>query len=350
MSLAGRLEEVELAELLHFLALNNRTGKVMLSRRDAHGLVVVRLGRIVYAASSSIREAFGNILVCRGLVTPEALAQALDRQHVSADGKRLGALLVESGAITEAQLQEALKHQTGLVVQELCRWRSGYFKFEVTAVASAGDIGVDAEELVVTGGVSTDQVLLEAMTQLDEAEAAAEPVRPSTPLAIATAAIAPSLRGEVTLGLLRSAATVVARGLLLVLRGDEAQGASQVGLGGGDPDELARRVRLPLGEPGLVADAVNRRESWKGKVPAGGANDRLLELLGGVRPNQAVVVPMLLRAGAGLVFYGDDGGSSRPIGATEDLEWALLEAGLAMERDVLEHRLADFEQARGYRP
>jgi hypothetical protein len=62
------------------------------------------------------------------------------------------------------------------VVQELCRWRSGYFKFEVTAVASSGDIGVDAEELVVTGGVSTDQVLLEAMTQLDEA--AAEPSGP----------------------------------------------------------------------------------------------------------------------------------------------------------------------------
>jgi hypothetical protein len=348
VSLAGRLEEVELAELLHFLALNNRTGKVMLSRRDAHGIVVVRLGRIVYAASSSIREAFGNILVCRGLVTPEALAGALERQHAAADGKRLGALLVESGALSEEQLQDALKHQTGLVVQELCRWRSGYFKFEVASVASSGDIGVDAEELVVAGGVSTDQVLLEAMTQLDEQ--ASEPDRPQTALAIATAAIAPSLRGEVTLGLLRSAATVVARGLLLVLRGDEAQGASQVGLGGGDPDELARRVRLPLGEPGVVADAVNRRESWKGAVPAAAANDRLLELLGGVRPSQALVVPMLLREGAGLVFYGDDGGSSRPLGATEDLEWALLEAGLAMERDVLEHRLADFERARGYRP
>ena len=149
MSLAGRLEEIELAELLHFLSLNNRTGKVSLSRREAHGLVVVRLGRIVYAASSSIRETFGHILVCRGLVTPEVLAQALDRQHLAADGRRLGALLVESGAISEAQLQAALKQQTGLVVQELCRWRSGYFRFEVTPVASSGDIGVDAEELVV---------------------------------------------------------------------------------------------------------------------------------------------------------------------------------------------------------
>jgi Domain of unknown function (DUF4388) len=348
VSLAGRLEEIELAELLHFLSLNNRTGKVLLSRRDAHGLVVVRLGRIVYAASSSIRETFGNILVCRGLVTPEVLARALDKQHAAADGRRLGALLVEDGAISEAQLLDALKQQTGLVVQELCRWRSGYFKFEVTPVASAGDIGVDAEELVVTGGVATDQVLLEAMTQMDEA--AAEPEPPSTPMAIASAAFAPSLRGEVTLGLLRRAATIAARGVLLVLRGDEAHGASQVGLVGVDPDELARRVRVPLGEPGVVAEAVNRRESWKGAVPPGAGNDRLLELLGGVRPAEALVVPMLLREGAGLVFYGDDGGGPGPLGPIEDLEWALLEAGLAMERDLLDRRLSDFERARGYRP
>ena len=84
MSLAGRLEEVELAELLHFLSLNNRTGKISLTRHDGHGLIVMRLGRIVYAASSSVREAFGNILVCRGLVPAETLAEALERQHAAA--------------------------------------------------------------------------------------------------------------------------------------------------------------------------------------------------------------------------------------------------------------------------
>jgi hypothetical protein len=348
VSLAGRLEEIELAELLHFLSLNNRTGKVTLSRRDAHGLVVVRLGRIVYAASSSIRESFGNILVCRGLLSPDALARALEKQHLAADGRRLGELLVADGAISETQLQDALKQQAGLVVQELCRWRSGYFRFEVAPVASSGDLGVDAEELVLTDGVATDQVLLEALTRLDEAGSTAEP--PSTPRAIAGATAAPSLRGEVTLGLLRRASALVARGVLMVLRGDEAQGASQVGLGGSDPDETARRVRLPLAEPGVVADAVNRDESWTGAVPAGPANDRLLELLGGVRPRAALVVPMRLREGAGLVFYGDDGGEPRPLGEVAELEWALVEAGLAMERELLDRRLADFERARGYRP
>jgi hypothetical protein len=154
----------------------------------------------------------------------------------------------------------------------------------------------------------------------------------------------------VTLGLLRRAAPLVGRGLLLVLRGDEAHGAGQVGLGGSDPDELARGVRLPLGEPSVVADAVNRRESWKGPLPEGKGNARLLERLGGSRPGEALVVPMILREGAGLVLYGDDVGARSPLGATEELEWALLEAGLAMERDLLERRLSDFERARGFRP
>jgi hypothetical protein len=348
VSLSGRLEEIELAELLHFLALNNRTGKVTLSRREAHGVVVVRLGRIVYAASSSIRETFGNILVCRGLVSPQALAAALERQHQAADGRKLGDILVEAGAISEGQLQEALRQQTGLVVQELCRWRGGYFRFEVTPVASAGDIGVDTEELVVAAGVPTDQILLEAMTRMDEASAEAGR---STPLAIASGPLAPALRGEVTFGLLRRASALVSRGLLLLLRGDEAQGAGQIGLDEQpQADDVARSVRLPLAEPSVVSVAIERRESWRGAVPRSPANERLLALLGGREPGEALVVPMVLRDGVGLVFYGDDGGSGRPLGAVLDLEWALLEAGLAMERDLLEGRLRDFERVRGFRP
>jgi Domain of unknown function (DUF4388) len=350
VSLAGRLEEIELAELLHFLALNSRTGKVTLSRRDGHGLIVVRWGRIVYAASSSIRETFGSILVSRGLVTPETLAAALDHQHVSPEGYRIGDILVEKGCLTRVQLQDALKQQIGLVVQELCRWRSGYFRFEVTPVASGGDLGVDAEDLVVPAGVATEQILLEAMTRLDEAEP--EPASTASgPRSIVTATFSPVLRAETWLGVVRRAAPVVSRGLLLVVRGDEGRGAGQFGPGGRlEADDLARRFVLPLGEPSLVAEAVERREAWRGAVPDTPANERLLSQLGGERPREAVVVPMLVREGAGLVLYGDNAPDDRAIGPVEELEWALLEAGLAMERDLLEERLRAFERERGYRP
>jgi len=349
MSLAGRLEEVELPEILHFLSLNNRTGRLTLTRRDAQGTVVVRLGRTVYAASSSIREALGSILISRGLVSPAQLAAALETQHQSADGRKLGAILVETGTIGEEALHEALAQQIGLVVQEMCRWRSGYFKFELTAVAASGDIGVDAEELVVPGGVPTERLLLEAMA-LAEIE---EPVLASsaTAIEIASSSFSPSLGGELTMGLLQRAQSVARRGLLLVVRGDEVRAAGQIGLEHvPDPDALARSIRLPLGEPSLIAEAVERRETRRGPLDQSAANERLLALLGGPRPTEALVVPMLLREGAGLVFYGDNAPELQPLGEPAELEWALLEAGLVMERELLERRLAEFERARGYRP
>jgi len=347
MSLAGRLEEVELAELLHFLALNNRTGKINLTRHDGHGFVVVRDGRIVYAASSSIRETFGNILVCRGLVSAETVAVALEQQHAAGDDRKLGHILVAMESLTEEQLQDVVKQQTGVVVKELCRWRSGYFRFELAPVASKGEIGVDAEDLVVADGVPTDQILLEAMARLDEEEAPPE----SSARAIAEAIFSPPLRAETTVGLLRRAGAVVTRGLLLVVRGDEVQGAGQFGLeGSDDPDEAARNLRLPLDDSSIIADAVKRRETWRGPVDETTANEQFLQVLGGPRPSEAVVVPMLIREGAGLVLYGDNGTALGPVGPVEDLEWALLEAGLAMERDLLEERMRAFEQARGFRP
>lgn len=349
MSLAGRLEEVELPEILHFLSLNNRTGKLTLTRRDAVGTVVVRLGRIVYAASSSIREALGSILLSRGLVGAERLQSALEAQHQAPDGRRLGAILVETGAIGEEALREALTQQIGLVIQEMCRWRAGYFKFEVTAVAAAGDIGVDAEELVVPGGVPTERILLEALARAEIDEPVA--VSSATALEIAASAFAPSLGGEVTMGLLQRARAVVRRGLLLVVRGDEVQAAGLTGFEPApDPDALAHSIRLPLGEPSMIAEAVERRETRRGPLDGQPANERLLGLLGGPRPSEALVVPMMLREGAGLVFYGDNAPDLQPLGDPTDLEWALLEAGLAMERELLERRLAEFEHARGYRP
>jgi len=347
VSLAGRLEEIDLAELLHFLALNNRTGKVTITRRDGHGLVVVREGRIVYAASSSIRETFGNILVCRGLVGPETLAAALEQQHASGDDRKLGFILMEMGSLTEDQLNDVVKQQTALVVQEMFRWRSGYFKFEVVPVATSGEIGVDAEDLVVAEGVATDQVLLEAMTRMDEAE---EVEVPDTALSIA-AALSPVLRAENTVGLLRRAGTVVKRAVLFVVRGDEVHGAGQLGFDvDAEPEGHARGIRLPMADPSVVAEAAERRETWEGEIPRTEANEKLLEQLGGDWPKRAVVVPLMVREGVGLVLYGDNGLEDRPLGPVEELEWAILEASLSMERDLLESRLRAFEQARGYRP
>lgn len=216
-------------------------------------------------------------------------------------------------------------------------------------MASSGEIGVDAEDLVVSEGVATDQVLLEAMARMDESESVEAP---ATARSIADSALSPALRAENTVGLLRKAGTVVKRAVLFVVRGDEVHGAGQLGFDvASEPQEHARSIRLPIGESTVITDAVDRRETWQGEIDRTPANEALLGKLGGQWPSKAVVVPLMVREGVGLVLYGDNGTDAKAaLGPIEDLEWALLEAGLSMERDLIEERFRAFEQARGYRP
>jgi hypothetical protein len=357
MSFAGRLEDNELPELLHYVSLNKKTGKLSLTRRDAHGVIVVRLGRILYAASSSVRETFGNILVCHGLITEAVLAEALDKQHAEPKPRRLGQILIEMGKLEEKDLTEVLRQQTGLVVLELCRWRTGYFKFEPVPVAAEGDIGVDAEDFVVAGGVNTEEVLVQALTKLDEDDSAAaasstaEGTPPPDPEPARVQELAkenrsPALRGEITLNLMRSAARLVSRGLLLVVRGDEVQGTVNFGLTEDDRDTPVRSIRIPLSEPSVFSDVIDRRETFRGPLLDVDENRRFVQMIGGSNPREVVVVPMLVRESVELIFYGDNLPDGKPIGPAEELELAMTEASLAMEREALEQKVRDFEKAR----
>ena len=168
MSFVGRLEDNELPELLHYISLNKKTGKLTLTRREAQGVIVARHGRILYAASSSVRETFGNILVCHGLITEAVLAEALARQHAQPEPKKLGQILIEMGRLAEKDIADVVRQQTSLIVLELCRWQAGYFKFESVPISADGEIGVDAEDFVMAGGVNTDEVLVQALSKLDE--------------------------------------------------------------------------------------------------------------------------------------------------------------------------------------
>lgn len=351
MSLVGRLEDIELPELIQFLANNRKTGRLTLSRRDGHGVVLMRLGRILYAASNSVRETLGNLLVCRGLVTETTLMEALEHQHWGREGKRLGEILLEMGKLDEAALEDVMKDQTRAVIQELFGWTAGFFKFESLDIPDRGDVEVDARDFLLMKGVNTDEVLLEAARRLDESRevlgvdppsllpGATEEPRPAPAENLGLADIrAPALRGETTLSLMRSAAQVVSRGLLLAVRADEAQGVGQFGI----PADGAERVRLRLDTPSVLADAVQRKEPYLGPLDGATGNEILVERLGGARPTTVLVVPMVVAGSVAMLFYGDNAADGRPIGTTEELIRLILEASLAMEKTALEERMRDF--------
>ncbi|HLE60722.1 MAG TPA: DUF4388 domain-containing protein, partial [Thermoanaerobaculaceae bacterium] len=165
----GRLDEVSIPDLLHLVSWGEKTGKLVLARQDAEGLLVFRKGKIIYAASNSPREALGNILVCKKLISEDTLLKALEQQHASERERRLGAILIEAGAITGKILEKVIREQIEKVMAEFFLWQSGFFRFEALDIPEAGEPEVDARDFLLQRGFTTEQVVLEVVKKVDEA-------------------------------------------------------------------------------------------------------------------------------------------------------------------------------------
>jgi hypothetical protein len=60
--------------------------------------------------------------------------------------------------------------------------------------------------------------------------------------------------------------------------------------------------------------------------------------LGGQPPREVVVIPMIVGGAVSILFYGDDLPDHRTIGPLDALEFMIAEAGVAMERALVEGR------------
>ena len=130
------------------------------------------------------------------------------------------------------------------------------------------------------------------------------------------------------------------------MRGDEVQGTVNFGLTPDDRETPVRSIRLPLGESSVFSDVIDRRETYRGALVDHPRTAGSPRCSGGTNPKEVVVLPMIVRESVELIFYGDNMPDGEPIGPTQELEWAMTEASLAMEKEALEQRIRDFERAR----
>ncbi len=366
--LAGKLEDVTLPGLLQMLAVKARTGKLTLTSREGSGLVVMREGRILYAASNAAREALGNILVCQGLVDEATLARALDLQHTSPEEKRLGAILVEMGALSPGDLDRVVRQQTTGIIRDLCGWGYGFFAFEPLELAEQGEVSVDTRDLVLDAGLDAGEVARESLDAMnfetqpvsynrgreERSGAGLDPRAAGASLASLKSVIAelrsPAFGGEITLWLLRYASGVVRRCVLFSVSREGVRGMGQAGLGAeGGLGERLRGFRIPADEPSVFKGVVASQAAFLGKLSHDPWDERLAAEFGGGFPAEVVVVPMVVSGNVVAVLYGDNLPSGEPIGAIDGLELLMLEAGLAMEKTALEIRLRTLQERLGNR-
>lgn len=157
----------------------------------------------------------------------------------------------------------------------------------------------------------------------------------------------PQLGGGIILLVLRFAAEFVNRAVVLLVKKESVQGLGQFGLQDkdGSADYRIRNLSIPKRELSLFTEVLETRFPVKGEVEPSHWSDYFLEQLGGGRPVEVFVGPIVSEGKVVAVLYGDNLPEAKPVGDTDSLEIFLSQAGIAMEKALLQRRLQD--QGRG---
>jgi hypothetical protein len=391
MSLVGRLEDLALPDIFQIISLSRKTGTLVVRSRRGTGMVVFKDGQVIQAASDSIRDSLGNILVSQGMLDEAVLSKALAMQKQESE-KPLGMILMDMGMVAAQTLQSVIRKQIEEIIYDLLDWEEGFFNFELGEIVPKDTIEIDTQEFLLKAGISAEYLLMEGTRILDERrkdekKPAASRTTPATasPAAPNAAQKAPPPRtsyepakeefrtriekegsrreltalksmfdelrfptatAEVTLLILRYASEVVNRAVLFMVKKDEVRGLGQFGieLKGKSADQVVRNIKIPLNQPSLFRSVIETRRSYLGILEPNPNHTYLINELGGAIPDVVMAIPLVVDAKVALVVYGDNLPDKRPIRGMDTLEIFMNQAGMALEKALLEKRISELQK------
>jgi len=410
MSLVGRLEDLALPDIFQIISLSKKTGTLVVRSRRGTGMVVFKNGQVIQAANESIRDSLGNILVSQGMLTEQVLTQGLARQKQEPDKQlgrilvEMGAVTEQTlQSAVRKQIEEIiydlLAWEEGFFNFELGEI-APKDKIEVDTREFLLKSGISAEFLLMEG----TRILDERRKDMPKATlapvlprpkpAAAPPKRqpdviPPAPKSVQPLAPAstplyhhssepakedfrtrietdppqrdlmtlrsmfdelrfPTATAEVTLLILRYASEVVNRAILFMVKKDEVRGLGQFGieLKGVSADQVVRNIKIPLDQPSLFMTVIESRRSYLGPLKSNEYNDYFANALGGVRPGVVFAIPLVVDGKVALVVYGDNEPDQQPIRNVDTLEIFMNQAGMALEKALLQKRIAELQKER----
>ncbi len=150
----GRLEQLDVADLVQELGQRCFSGRLLLEREGDRVAIAVDGGRMVFASSSDPDHRLGPMLLRRGAITLRQMEDAVRQQE---PGKRFGAMLVEKGFLEARELVRGVVDQTRQIILQVFRWTSGEYRLQ-PGKAAGEDITLD---------ISTPQLVLDGISQID---------------------------------------------------------------------------------------------------------------------------------------------------------------------------------------
>src|SRR5438094_407443 len=162
MAIEGPLRELGIHDVFQLLDLSRKTGVLRVTSELRHnaGTVYFDGGTIIFAEIRTNPHPLGALLLRTGKITEADLERGRDMQQRQGDKRRIGEILVALGAITPRELERQVRFQIEEVVFEMMSWREGYFSFTegpLTDVATDATVRIPTEALLMEGARRIDE-------------------------------------------------------------------------------------------------------------------------------------------------------------------------------------------------
>jgi hypothetical protein len=380
MSLAGRLEDLALADIFQILSIGKKTGTFIVKGTKGAALIVFKNGLIVRAETDDIEGTVADTLLKAGVIRDTVFAMAMEVKK-KLPAQSVAAILFDLGAVSRDVLDQATRKRIEYVIYRLLLWEDGDFQFEPDDLAieektELRDLGwelskgLSPEYLLMEGArvqdessqssfVPTQTFSVEDYEQGEETDAGsgwdedwgAAPAAERRDI-VALKALTQELRfpnsdSEITLLILRFASTIFQRGVLFMAGRNQIVGLGQFGIDISQADEKIRGIVLSLEMSAFLKTIIMEQMAYKGQLEQDDVTRYFIDELGGTWPSEVAFFPVVAEGKVVAVLYGDNAMSGDPFGETEGLEIFISHAGLALEKSLLQRRLQEMERNKG---
>ena len=153
----------------------------------------------------------------------------------------------------------------------------------------------------------------------------------------------PNSASEITLLILRFASDIFQRGILFMVGDREIVGLGQFGLDIEKPDEKIREIILLFEESNFLNKIIMGKRPYKGSIEKDRVTEELINEIDGGWPGEAALFPLIAEGRVVALLYCDNLTTGEKIIETEGLEIFIDQAGLALEKSLLQRRIQEME-------
>ena len=339
MSLVGNLEDLGLGDIFQIIFLSRRSGVLSIRGEVTEGKLYFRDGMIIAAQSNIISNNIQNMVFNLFIEEGNFDFELKDATEEIRSMKTGSVLISESGLNPQFMamegsrlLDEARRDKTAKPLMETQTHIKPIQKIEEEILSQHVEEGFSPRSIWTEAGIIEEDYI--------------EPVVSSPGLSLLKSMAFelqnPHSSSEITLLILRFASEIMNRAVLFIVKRDMIEGWGQFGviIKEGDPNRRIREIKIPPNDESIFKEVILKKMTIKKKdLEHTQTHEYLFKKLGGYWPVEIFIAPLMINGRVAALLYGDNAPEDKPVGETESLEIFLGQAGIAMERALLQKRL-----------